>query len=269
MSKPRLNKTESTFSNDVQQNRADQVRRDNDIIRTPKVTLYDHDFAIIDFLKNVVQPKVVQNNALIDVPIEYANGEKWSQIQSKGFMYDADAKLLAPLITLRRTDVIERDTLKGLAVNRNPAKQNGTYAERNSVTLENKYSANNTYDRFALSRNSRLRREIYSIPVPEFVDISYEMYIWTDYQEQMNGIIESLIPLSGFAWGTSYKFVTLITSMTSETINSIGEDRLIRTTVSLTTKGVLLAESELHSVNLQKQYSVKRIYFGNERIIGE
>ena len=95
------------------------------------------------------------------------------------------------------------------------------------------------------------------------------MFIWTDYQEQMNSIIESLIPVSGFAWGTSYKFVTMISSMSSETINAIGEDRLIRTTVSLTTKGVLLAESELRSNNLQKQYSVKRISFGDERVIGD
>jgi len=165
--------------------------------------------------------------------------------------------------------VLERDTLKGLAVNRNPSRQNGHYAERNSITLENKYSANNAYDRFSVLRNSRLRRELYVIPVPEFVDITYEMFIWTDYQEQMNSIIESLIPVSGFAWGTSYKFVTMISSMSSETINAIGEDRLIRTTVSLTTKGVLLAESELRATNLQKQYSVKRISFGDERVIGD
>jgi len=269
MSKPRLNKTDSTFSADLTQNPADQIRRDNDTIRTPAVTLYDHDFAILDFMKSVVQPKVMQNGAMIDVPIEYANGEKWAQIQSKGFMYDADAKLLAPLITIRRTDVIERDTLKGLAVNRNPARQNGTWPERNSITLENKFSPNNVYDRFSLMQNSRLRRELYVIPVPEFVDITYEMFVWTDYQEQMNSIIETLLPLSGFAWGTSYKFVTLISSLTSESINSIGEDRLIRSTISLMTKGVLLSQSELRTINLQKQYSVKRISFGDERIIGE
>jgi hypothetical protein len=269
MSKPRLNKTDSTFSNDQRINRADQIRRDNDVVRTPAVTLYDHDFAIIDFMKSVIQPKVIQNNVTIDVPVEYANGEKWAQIQAKGFMLDADAKLLAPIITIRRTDVIERDTLKGLAVNRNPGRQNGGWPERNSITLENKFSTNNIYDRFSLMQNSRLRRELYVIPVPEFVDISYELLIWTDYQEQMNSIIETLLPLSGFAWGTSYKFVTTITSLTSEAINAIGEDRLIRSTVSLLTKGVLLAESELRSANLQKQFSVKRISFGNERIIGE
>ena len=166
-------------------------------------------------MQSVIQPKVVQNGSTIDVPIIYANGEKWAQIQSKGFMYDADSKLLAPLISIRRTEVLERDTLKGLAVNRNPVRQNGTYAERNSITLENKYSANNAYDRFSVLRNSRLRRELYVIPVPEFVDITYEMFIWTDYQEQMNSIIESLIPVSGFAWGTTYKFVTMISSMSS------------------------------------------------------
>jgi len=269
MSKPRSNKTESSFSNDQEFNRSDQIRRDNDTVKTPAVTLYDHDNAIIDFMQSVIQPKVVQNGSTIDVPIVYANGEKWAQIQSKGFMYDVDSKLLAPLISIRRTEVLERDTLKGLAVNRNPSRQNGHYAERNSITLENKYSANNAYDRFSVLRNSRLRRELYVIPVPEFVDITYEMFIWTDYQEQMNSIIESLIPVSGFAWGTSYKFVTMISSMSSETINAIGEDRLIRTTVSLTTKGVLLAESELRATNLQKQYSVKRISFGDERVIGD
>ena len=45
MAKKQLNQSYSSFSRDGVPNRADQVRRDNDIVKTPKVTIEDVDFA--------------------------------------------------------------------------------------------------------------------------------------------------------------------------------------------------------------------------------
>jgi hypothetical protein len=265
MSKPELNKTYSSFSLNDTVNRAAQIRRDNDTIKTPKVTIYDIDFAIMDYLRTVVRPQIIENNSVIDVPAMYANGEKWEQIQSKGYMHDRSAKIMTPVIALRRSDITERDMLRLLAVNRNPiANFSDARAGGNNMVFENKFSKNNTYDRFSVTQGARPKRELYVAPLPEFVDVTYDLIVWTEYQEQLNSIIEHLMPLSGFAWGTTWKFPTTITNATFETVNAIGEDRIIRATLPLLTKGVLLAEHELRISNVQKQYSVKKISFGNE-----
>lgn len=265
MSKPQLNKTYSTFSQNEPINRAAQIRRDTDTIKTPKVTIYDIDFAIMDYLRTIIRPQIIENNTVIDVPIIYANGEKWDQIQSKGYMYDRGAKIMTPIIALRRSDITERDNLKLLAVNRNPATNfSDQRAGGNNMVLENKFSQINAYDRFSVMQGTRRKRELYVAPLPEFIDVSYDLIVWTEYQEQLNSIVEHLVPLSGFAWGTTFKFPTSISNVTFETINAIGEDRLIRATLPLLTKGVLLAEYELRISNIQKQYSVKKITFGNE-----
>ena len=88
MAKKQLKQSYSSFSRDGVPNRADQVRRDNDIVKTPKVTIEDVDFAIISYLRDVIKPQVIENGQTIDVPIMYANGEKWAQVQSRGFMRD-------------------------------------------------------------------------------------------------------------------------------------------------------------------------------------
>ena len=72
------------------------------------------------------------------------------------------------------------------------------------------------------------------------------------------------MPLNGFAWGTTWKFPVMIQDYSFETINSSGEDRLVRATLPFTTKGTLLMPYELRTSNFQKRFSVKKINFKSE-----
>ena len=234
MSKPELNKTFSSFSRNPELNRAFEVRRDTDNIKTPKCTIYDVDFAMLSYLQDIIKPQIFENNKLIDVPIMYANGEKWAQIQAKGFMYDEKGKILTPLITLKRNTISERDTLKTLGVNVNP--------DGNDYIYRNKFSMTNQYDRFSVLQGIKPSQEFYVSPVPEFIDVSYEMLIWCEYTEELNSVID-------------YSF---------ETLNASGEDRIVRATLPFTTKGTLLTPFELRTSNFQKRFSVKKINFKSE-----
>ena len=55
MAEKRLNKTNSSFTRDAVPNRANEVRRDNDTIKTPKCTIEDVDFAIISHIRDVLK----------------------------------------------------------------------------------------------------------------------------------------------------------------------------------------------------------------------
>jgi hypothetical protein len=262
MAKPRLNKTYSSFSTNQSFERANEIRRDDDTIKTPKCTIEDIDTAILSYVSDVIRPEIVENEQVIPVPVLYANGEKWAQIQANGFMYDKDERIMTPVITLKRNSITERDTLKKLDVNWNPESDND-YA-RNTLTFENRYSKVNRYDRFSILQNARPNRELYISSIPEFVDVSYDLLIWTDHMEHMNSVIEQIMPTGGFAWGTTWKFTTLIQDYSFEHISTPGEDRVVKATLPLTVKGTLLMPYELKRSTLQKRYSVKRITFGNE-----
>jgi|TARA_R110000823_G_scaffold5573_4_gene21995 hypothetical protein len=256
MSKIRLNKTYSSFSKDQVTNRANEVRRDTDTIKTPACTIYDVDYAIISYLRDVVQPTVTEDGNVIDVPIMYANGEKWSAVQKHGYMRDAAGKLMAPLISIKRNSLTERDQLKKLDVNLNPS--------GNAMVMHNAFSKQNRYDRFGVLTNAQRSKEYYITAVPEFIDVTYDLLLWTSYTDQLNSIIEQIMPTGGFAWGTTWKFNTQIDDYSFETMNNIGEDRLVRATMPLRTQATLLLENELRASTVQKSFSVKKVLFKSE-----
>ena len=234
MAEKKLNKTNSSFSRDIVPNRANEVRRDNDIIKTPKCTIEDVDFAIISYIRDILKLQVTENGQMVDVPIMYANGEKWAQVQSKGYMRDKKGKIMTPLLSIRRGSITERDTLKGLGVNNNPA--------GNDYVFHNKHSMENKYDKFSVQYGKQRKKEYYLSPVPEFIDVSYELLLWTEYTEQLNKVVEAIMPTGGFAWGTTWKFPTIISDYTFETLNASSEDRIVRATLPLLCKATLFCE---------------------------
>ena len=249
-----LDRSYSSFSNDQKVNRAEQVRRDDDTIKTQACTIYDHDFAILSYLRDTVLPKVVENDAVIDVPILYANGEKWSQIQAHGYMRDSKGKTMTPLIMIRRNSITERDALKKLDANINPP--------GNAMIFQSKYSNRHRYDRFSATSNSKPNKEYYVSAIPEYVDISYDIYIWTSLQEQMNQIVEQIMPLGGFAWGTTWKFPCFINDYSFDLSNDTGTDRIVRATLPVTMKGTILSATELYRSTVQKQFGIKQVKLG-------
>lgn len=262
MAKPQLNKTYSSFSKNQGIERAQEIRRDNDTIKTPSCTIYDIDNAILTYVSDIIRPEIVENEQIIPVPVMYANGEKWSQIRANGFMYDADDRLMTPVIALKRNSITERDVMKKLDVNWNPETRDD-YA-RNTLLFENRYTKANRYDRFSVLQNARPTRELYVSSIPEYIDVSYDLLIWAEYTEQLNSIVEQIMPTGGFAWGTTWKFITNIQDYSFETISTPGEDRVVRATLPLITKGTLLMPYELKRSSLQKRYAVKRITFDGE-----
>lgn len=256
MAKLKLKKTYSSFTPDKVLNRSTQVRRDNDTIKTPTCTIYDVDYAIMSYIREVINPQIEEDEKTVDIPIMYANAEKWSMVQKHGYTRDAKGKLMTPLMYIKRNNIVERDTMKKLDVNLNPT--------ANTLTFKNKYTKINKYDRFNVLQGKKPSGEYFVSAIPEFVDITYDLLIWTEYTEQMNSVIEQFMPVGGFAWGTTWKFSTTIGDYTFETMNNTGEDRVVRATIPLTVKATLLSETELRNETFQKRFSVKKISFKSE-----
>lgn len=254
--KPNPKRTEG-LTNDLVLNRAMQSRRDDDVIRTAKRTLYDIDFAIKWYIDNEIQPQIVDNETVLPVPVIFANGEKWDNVRRLGYLRDEKGMLQSPLIMLKRNSAIERDNLRTLDVNRIPS--------NNFLTYKQRYNARNRYEDelFPIPNTVPANSEkVYVIDIPKYVTIEYDMMIWCDFTSQLNDLIDQILPYGRYLWGNEQnRFATAIGSITFETVNTVGEDRLVRASVPLTVQGTLLSEQEARVATLKKMYSVKKLSY--------
>ena len=250
---------------DIILNRSEQVRRDDDIIRTAKRTLYDIDYAIKWYIENEIRPQIVDQERNLPVPVIFANGEKWDNVRRLGYIRDEKGMLQSPVIMLKRNSVVERDSVRGLDVNH--------VLPENVRIYKTKYNERNRYqdDLFPIPINQPQPSEkVYVADIPKYVNIEYEMMLWCDFTEQMNNLVDQILPYSRFAWGNeANRFSTSLGQVSFETVNTVGEDRLVRATIPLTVLGTLLSEQEVRRSTLRKAYSVKKVTFENIINIGD
>jgi hypothetical protein len=237
--------------------RSEQTRRDDDVIRTAKRTIYDIDYAMKWFIDNEIRPQITADEQLISVPVIFANGEKWDNVRRLGYMRDEKGMLQSPAILLKRSSVAERDAVKTLDVNRPQSDNVRVY--------KTKYNERNRYSDtlYPVPTNKPLEEQkIYIVDIPKYVTVEYELLLWCDFTEQINELIDQILPYGRFAWGNDEnKFTTTIGSISFETVNTVGEDRLVRATIPLTVLGTLLSEQEARRSTLRKMYSVKKVSF--------
>lgn len=257
----KTNKPNPKVTEGIQQdqllNRALQTRRDEDVIRTKKRTLYDIDFAIKWYIDNEIQPQIVDNQEVIPVPVIFANGEKWDNVRRLGYLRDEKGMLQSPMIMLKRNSAVERDNMRTLDVNRIPA--------QNFLTARQKYNARNRYEDelFPLPKTQpAVSDKIYVVDIPKYMTIEYEMMLWCDFTTQLNDVVDQILPYGRYLWGNEgNRFETAIGSISFETINTSGEDRLVRATIPLTVQGTLLSQQEARTETLKTMYSVKKVVF--------
>ena len=254
--KPNPTRTEG-ITDDLILNRAEQTRRDDDVIRTAQRTLYDIDYAIKSYIETEMRPQVTADGKIISVPVIFANGEKWDNVRRLGYLRDEKGMLQSPIIMLKRNSAAERDTHRTLDVNRGNS--------NNQLVYKSKYNQRNRYEDelFPIPiNNPQPSEKIYVIDIPKYVTIEYDMMLWCDFTSQLNDLVDQILPYGRFAWGNeANKFPTTLGQFSFETVNTVGEDRLVRATAPLTVQGTLLSAQETRISTLRKMYSVKKLTF--------
>ena len=242
----KLKQTQSIFATDAELNGEStgqpNVKRDG-TLKDFSGALYDIDYAVKWHLENQIRPTVSEENSVITVPILFAAGEKWSAVQKHGYLRDNQGKLLTPLIMIKRNSVSNRDDLQDLDVLESADAR---------ITFKRTYTKQNRYDRFNLSKGQPIG-EYYSMDVPKFVQIEYELLIWTNNSIQINEVVEQLMWFSGKAFGDSHKFITHIEPPSFEAVNSTGEDRVVRATMGMRTKAHIL---NVHGPNAPGMFKI-------------
>ena len=196
----------------------------------------DMDSTIMYYFENVIKPTVTENGETIKVPIMYSSPERWASIQKQGFMRDAKRQLMLPVIAFRRTGMEKDDTM---AVDKIDPEDPKLF-----YSFERKYNPQNRYDAFSVQQGLLPQREYYNIAIPDYMVLSYDFIVWTQYIEQMNKLVERINWSAGSYWGepNRMRFKANIDSY-SDVTEVTDRERLIRTEFSVTLKGYLIPEA--------------------------
>lgn len=245
--------TKQTFGDiepvDRSKARENQRSLKEDTVESFKVGIKDIDEAIHYYFNNVLRPQVSQNGKRINVPVVYGSPERWAAMQKDGYYRDKNGKMQAPLIVFRRTS---------LEKNRNLGNKLDGNGPRNFGTFKKTYSRKNAYDKFDLLNNRKPVDEYYLVAIPDYVDITYDCMIYTDYLEQNNKIIESINFASDSYWGDpeKFRFRAMIDSYSTSTDLAQGNDRMNKTQFQIKLLGHIIPDSiNAHAFNNQKVFS--------------
>ena len=245
-----LKRTQSSFSDDPKLNKARQVSRRNDDVKNVSIGIYDIDLAFKDFLEKDVKPTIEESGKFIPVPVMYASPENWSSAQKDGFMRDANGKVQTPLISFKRNS---------LDVNTEYSKLKVLTDNDTSQTFIRKYTHENRYDAFSQLIGQKPVDEKYIVDRPDYVNIQYDVIVWCDFMEDLNKLVEQIIYFQGGAFGDRYKFQIKGESYSFETTNGVGEERLVRSNVTLTTKAYIVPENRGNVINTQKAFGTSKV----------
>ena len=243
------------------QNRAKDLSFKGNKIKDISVGLEDMDQAIQYYFDNVIRPNVIQNGSRIAVPVLYGDAEKWKSVQNDGFYRDPGGKLMAPLIMYRRTNIDKNRTLGN--------KIDGNKAHLFNV-FETKYNQKNFYDNFGVLTNRQPSKQYYVSVVPDYVTVTYECILFTNFIEQNNKLIEAIEFASDSYWGdfNRWHFRTKIDTFAVTNIVEQGNDRVAKTNFSMTLNGYLVPDTvNKEMANADMFYAPAQLIFGLETTI--
>ena len=238
------------------------TRRDNDDRGLVEIHrgFTDATESLILFLSEIVKPTVLINDEIKPIPIMYVNAEKWVSIQKYGYIKDENGKSMAPIISVRRTNMDNNEIMK----------LRGVRSYGNELSYAKRYSQLNRYDNFNILNNQVPLKEIYSISVPEWWKVEYEVILWTELISQMDKLIEDITYYRGVPIGSKlgYKYRGDITNISApETSNATGEDKLVKSILTFEMNVPIIPVDSGDDVNSKKELSIGKIHFTGERVI--
>jgi len=223
------------------------------------------DTAVIKHIRNVMKPKVREQNEIISVPVLYGNEERWKSIKDRGTLRDKNGVIILPMIVIKRTSLSMNPDMP-LSFD-NDVKGKFVSVIRSSSG----WSKNNRYDRFAVLTGQKPVQEFVKTGMPDFVVCSYSVVMMTSFIEQMNDLnnlwVEHLETYFGDQ--TSHRFLSSLDGDISNEVEMESQgERIIRNELSLSIKGYMIPEFTDNvfgkTAELGRAYKPKKVSFSEK-----
>jgi hypothetical protein len=221
---------------EMQKNRGNDLSMRGDTVKDISIGLQDIDEAVMYYFNNVIKPTVIQDNNRMAVRVIYGNPERWKSVQQDGFYRDSNNQIIVPIIMLKRGDISKNRTAGN--------KLDGNRVHNYQV-VGTKYNKRNAYDRFDILNNRQASEQYYVTAVPDYIDITYNCVIFTNYLEQNNKIVEAIEYASDSHWGNPerFKFKARIDSFSTTTIIENGTDRVAKSSFDIKLGGYIIPDT--------------------------
>ena len=225
-------------NNNISTNRGQQTKKSETKVKDITIGIYDIDEAITYYFNQVIKPKVNDGQEVIDVPIIYGSPERWKSIQKSGVYRDAKGKIQLPLIMYRRTNLERVEGMMGTKIDA---------ADPSSIVRQfaTKYNPKNRYDRWNILRGVKPSKEYFNVIIPDYIKITYEVMVWTEYIAQQNKIIEDINYNANSYWGdkNSFKFLATMDSFATENNLEQGVDRSLKASFQISLNGYVIPDN--------------------------
>jgi len=224
------------------------------------------DYAITSWLKEDLDLSAKTNAGYTNVPVFWQTPERAFQIKDNRSIRDTDGSLILPVVSIERTGIIKDPERKGsyqaqiYAPNENgrtgrmviarKIKQDKTrnFAVASGTRTNNGGKLQNYFPR----KNKKIVIQSLSIPIPVYVNVEYKVVIQTEYQEQMNQLVQPFMTRTGqinsFLLrrnGHIYEAFIEQDFSHNNNVSNLGEDlRTFETTIKIRILGYLIGEGE-------------------------
>ena len=255
---------------------------------TPACTLETIDGAMYDFIEKI-NLHTSTNKGLSKARTLWLGTERVYQIKSDKRIRDATGAIILPLVTINRASMVKDPAFKGSFQAHYPPGTEGRSTTTKTVPNQEKTS---NFQTAHLSKNSDgtgygnnkkgegpVVYDTYDSTVPVYVTVNYDITLRSEYQQQMNDLLQPFITVTGginsFLFGKDgHRFEAFIQQDFGQNNNiaNLGEqERVFETKVTIKVLGYLVGEGlNNKKPTLSRRENRAKIRFSRERtIIGD
>jgi len=164
------------------------------------------DFALFEWVDKTMDIHTTTNNGFKKIPVVWVSGERSFQIKNRKEMRDSEGSLIFPIISVERTSINKNPSRRGSLQAYLPPinKYNNFNYHVHKMVKQDKTSnfANaNSKQTFGQENfpfeNLNVVHENYYIKAPTYVDMSFMITLRTEYQQQMNEVLQPFVTRTG------------------------------------------------------------------------
>ena len=230
------------------------------------------DFAFYDFINDKMAVKTETNKGWKKVPIIWSSPERAFFSKEKKELYDLDGTLIYPIISIERTSINKDLTKKGKYYGAAPfmlgPHQGGRIMVGRRIVQDktNNFSVADNRKKFGSAyrtpgrqsyypkigkKNRKIVTETLYIPQPVYMDIKYDIVLNSNYQQQMNQMLQPFTSLGGHINSfiierSGHEYEVFMKTITQETnlAQYNEEERNYKTKISFDVLGYLIGEGK-------------------------
>jgi hypothetical protein len=246
---------------------SDKINKLDDEFHFSPSTFETVDYAIFDYMNDTLGLRCRTNKGWKKAPVIWVASERSYQMKNSKEYRDDEGMVVLPVITIERSSVVKDLNTRGafygnqFPIQSQPEKGGSlTIARRIKQDKTSNFAnatANRKYNdkvgpKFVRKATKKVVYEYISIPPIVYVDITYSITLRTEYQQQMNDLIQPFITRPGtinsfMIERDGHRYETFVQgdySLNNNITDMTTEERRFETKVDLKVLGYLIGEGE-------------------------